>query len=113
MFLRDAVEIQLPKPKIIYLSGITLAILNPSSHKLLIDKLRLFSETGQSLIAFGSNCRLKLWDRPDAARTCLSEMWDAADISLLLMDDQILLFIDPNIDAIINRFKEEMECLRN
>ena len=113
MFMRDAVEIQLPEPKIIYLSEITLAILNPSSRKLLIDKLCLFSKTGQSLIAFGSNYRHKLWDRTDAARTCLSEMWDTTDIALPSMDDEILLFNDPKIDAVVNRFKEEMECLRN
>ena len=107
MFLHDPVECELPKSKIIYLSGITLAILHPSSRKLLIDKLRLLSETGQSLIAFDSNYRPELWESTNAARTCLSEMWDITDIALPSMDDEILLFNDSDIHAVINRFKEK------
>ena len=63
----EIVQSELPKPKIIYLSGITLSILYPSYRKLPIDKLRLLSETGQSLIAFDANYRLRFWDSPNAA----------------------------------------------
>ena len=84
-----------------------MAILHPSSRKLLVDKLRLFSETGQSLIAFDSNYRPKLWESPNAARTCLSKMWDITDIALPSMDDEILLYNASNIGAVINRFKEK------
>ena len=84
-----------------------MAILHPISHKLLIDKLRLLPETGQSLVAFDPNHRRELWESHNAARTCLSEMWDTTDIALLLMDDEILLFNGSNIHAVINRFKEK------
>ena len=39
MFMHNAVESELPKSKIIYLSEINLAILYPSLRKLLIDKI--------------------------------------------------------------------------
>ena len=86
-----------------------MAILRPISRKLLIDKLRLLPETGQSLVAFDSNHRRELWESPNAASTCLSEMWDTTDIALLSMDDEILLCNASNIDAVINRFKEKNE----
>ncbi len=94
----------LPNSRIVYLSGITLAILQPDSRQALMNELRVLSESGQSLIAFDSNYRAQLWERTDAAQACVSEMWDIADIALPSIDDEMALFDEPNEDAVISRF---------
>ena len=94
----------LPNSRIVYLSGITLAILQPASRQALMNELRILSESGQSLIAFDSNYRAQLWESTDAAQSCVSAMWDIADIALPSIDDEIALFDEPNEDAVISRF---------
>lgn len=97
----------IPHSRITYLSGITLAILQPNSRQALMKELRFLSQNGQSLIAFDSNYRPQLWESPDVAQSYISEMWDIADIALPSIDDEIALFGDPNEDAVISRFKEK------
>jgi len=97
----------LPNSRIVYLSGITLAILQPASRQALMNELRILSESGQSLIAFDSNYRAQLWESTDAAQTCLSEMWDIADIALPSIDDEMALFNETSEDAVISRFNEK------
>ena len=72
-----------------------------------MNKLRLVSEAGKSVIAFDSNYRSQLWESTASAQICFSEMWDIADIALPSMDDEMLLFNDCNEDAVISRFQEK------
>lgn len=97
----------LPASRIVYLSGITLAILSPACRRSLMDKLRLISATGQSLIAFDSNYRPHLWESADTARACLSDMWDIADIALPSIDDEMALFNDASEMAVCDRFAQK------
>lgn len=107
MFSDPADVRTLPNSRITYLSGITLAILHPASRRTLMNALRILSETGQSLIAFDSNYRPQLWESADVAQTCLSEMWEIADIALPSIDDEMALFNDTSEDAVVSRFNEK------
>jgi 2-dehydro-3-deoxygluconokinase len=94
----------LPKAKITYLSGISLAILLPHARKKLIEKLLALKEGGEGLIAFDSNYRPQLWESVDEARAVVSQMWEIADIALPSIDDEIALFGDDNEEKTIDRF---------
>ena len=95
MFMLDAA--------IIYLSGITLAILTPAARRRLVEALILRRSTG-SKIAFDSNYRPKLWEDAATARRTVQAMWDITDIALPSIDDEMALFGDPTEAAVIDRF---------
>ena len=96
--------VMLPKAKIIYLSGISLAILQPVARNNLLEKLLALKAAGESLIAFDSNYRPQLWESAQAARDVLSQMWEIADIALPSIDDEMALFGDDNEETTISRF---------
>jgi len=73
---------------LVYLSGISLAILPPSVRSGLLDHI---ISTGQQL-AFDSNYRPRLWESADAARAIMGAYWDAAHIALPSIDDEMDLF---------------------
>ncbi len=73
---------------LVYLSGISLAILPPSVRRGLLDHI---ISTGQQL-AFDSNYRPRLWESADAARAIMGAYWDAAHIALPSIDDEMDLF---------------------
>lgn len=89
---------------LIYLSGISLAILPESSRSALMAMLNTCREAGIH-IAFDSNYRPRLWTSPDIARAVTSEMWAAVDIALPSLDDEIDLFVDVDGDAVVERLR--------
>jgi len=105
MFSSDAPK--LPASQIVYLSGISLAILHTDCRKKLMDQLNAISEAGTSLIAFDSNYRPKLWESVDVARDVIRQMWRLADIALPSIDDEMALFDDENEEAVIERFSNK------
>ena len=94
----------LPAASIVYLSGITLAILQPSARARLIAHLRGLRAGGACHVAFDSNYRPRLWEDAAEARGCVGEMWEVADIALPSADDEIALFGDADEEAVIARF---------
>ena len=96
--------IELPKARIIYLSGITLAILPQNVREKLLQHLHLIKSDGNTLIAFDSNYRPALWDSVENARSIVSSMWEIADIALPSIDDEMALYADPDEDTAIRRF---------
>ena len=94
----------LPAASIIYLSGITLAILHPSARGRLIAHLRDLRGRGACHVAFDSNYRPQLWENAEIARRSVCEMWRIADIALPSLDDEIALFGDAGEEAVIARF---------
>jgi 2-dehydro-3-deoxygluconokinase len=90
--------------RMLYLSGITLAILSPARRQALIDRLRALKDT--CTIAFDGNYRPGLWEDVQTARTVTAQMWALADIALPGLDDEMALFGDDSEQAVIARFEQ-------
>ena len=106
MFVSDDTTSALPNARITYLSGITLAILSPAARQRLIEQLQRHRESYQSLIAFDSNYRPRLWESQRVAQDVNEQMWAIADIALPSIDDELALFEDGNEDAVVKRFAQ-------
>ncbi|WP_147124223.1 sugar kinase [Shimia ponticola] len=92
----------LPGNDIIYLSGITLAILSPKGRGNLLAALSKAKDAGAK-IAFDSNYRPHLWDNMDEARDAISALWRITDIALPTIEDEQALFEGTSDSAIIDR----------
>ena len=104
MFASDETTPDLPAARVIYLSGITMAILTPDARTRLIDTLTSKRAQEGAKIAFDSNYRPALWDGPATARAVMDRMWDITDIALPSIDDEMALAGDDHEDAVISRF---------
>ena len=101
LFAAEAMS--MPDADIIYLSGITLAILTSAARRRLVEVLISRRLAGVK-IAFDSNFRPKLWENTAAARRTTQAMWDITDIALPSVDDEMALFGDDTEAAVIDRF---------
>jgi 2-dehydro-3-deoxygluconokinase len=90
---------------VIYLSGITLAILPPGIRARLTSLCADMRSQGRTVI-FDSNYRPRLWDSADEARAAMRAMWDATTIGLPSGDDEAALWGDPTPAAIIGRLRQ-------
>ena len=75
----------------VYLSGISLAILQPSSRDRLIELLSKLAAQNVQII-FDGNYRPNLWRDVDEARQAYRRMYELTDIALPTLDDEKLLF---------------------
>jgi len=107
MFMTDDQISSIPAATVIYLSGITLAILSPAARQRLMVHLSHLSKNGKSLIAFDSNYRPRLWESREMAQQVISDMWSIADIALPSIDDEMALFDEENEDVAITRFSQQ------
>ena len=89
--------------QMLYVSGITLAILTPASRKTLLDALSGAREAGAK-IAFDPNVRPALWRDLDTARQASEAMGAIAHIALPTFEDEALLFGDADPEAVAKRF---------
>lgn len=89
--------------KVVYLSGITLAILSPAGRATLLDALAQARSAGVR-VAFDPNLRPRLW--PDTATMCAAIMQAAAvcDIALPSYDDEAAFFGDATPADTRNRY---------
>lgn len=87
---------------IIYLSGITLAILSPKGRENLLAALSKAKHAGAK-IAFDSNYRPRLWENLDVARDAISALWRITDIALPTIEDEQALFESTSARAIVDR----------
>ncbi len=101
LFAAEAMS--MPDADIIYLSGITLAILTSAARRRLVEVL-ISRRLAGAKIAFDSNFRPKLWENAAAARRTTQAMWDITDIALPSVDDEMALFGDDTEVAVIDRF---------
>ena len=92
----------LPGSDIIYLSGITLAIVSPQARDRLYAALCAAKQAG-SRIALDSNYRPALWDDHATARNTMDRFWRITDIALPTIEDEQALFGDSAEDRIIDR----------
>jgi len=96
----------LANARVVYLSGITLAILEAKARERLLTCLLELSRAGNTLVAFDSNYRPKLWQSPTVARNVMQTMWSFADIAFPSIDDEMMLFEDADEAAVIDRFAQ-------
>jgi 2-dehydro-3-deoxygluconokinase len=87
---------------VIYISGISMAILPVSTRTALIDWLSAFRARGGRVV-YDSNYRPGLWPDVATARTVTAAMWALADIALPSVDDEHLLTGD-TAEAVAARF---------
>ncbi|WP_340613637.1 sugar kinase [Xenorhabdus thailandensis] len=99
-FLRQ----QLQNMDVIYLSGISLAILPEHDRQLLLIDLNQLAAEGK-LIFFDSNYRPALWENEKQARECYQQMYAITDIALVTDDDEADLWGDTSTEASFNRLQ--------
>jgi len=89
--------------RMIYFSGITLAILSPGARTRLLDVLAAARGAGARL-AFDPNIRPALWEDPDTMRAVLSRAAALSDIVLPSFDDEARWFGDADPHATARRY---------
>ncbi|MBT8414716.1 MAG: sugar kinase [Boseongicola sp.] len=94
----DGVFSMLEGYDLIYLSGISLAILPNDVRRSLIAFLR----TARQRVAYDNNHRPRLWDVEEAQKTT-TEFWSFADIALPSLDDEMAIFGESE-EEVIARF---------
>ena len=87
----ERVLAQLAEARMVYLSGISLAILSPADRDLLIATLARCRAAGGKVV-FDNNYRPRLWDSADTARDVYGRVLAHADIALLTLDDEVALY---------------------
>jgi 2-dehydro-3-deoxygluconokinase len=89
---------------LIYLSGISLAILPPADRAALIAYLGTRKAQG-ARIAFDSNYRPRLWPDRASAQAAMAALWAVCTIALPSADDEAALWGDADAAATIARLR--------
>ena len=92
----------LARHDVVYLTLISLSILDAGSRARLLAALRV-ARAGGTRIAFDSNYRPRGWPEPEAARRAMAEIHPLVDIALPSLDDERALFGDATAEAVIRR----------
>ncbi len=90
---------------LIYVSGITMAILPTATREILTSFLKSFSAKGGYSV-YDSNYRPQLWEDLKIARSVTMEMWRTADIALPSLDDEMNLFDETNESQTLERLSK-------
>lgn len=98
----DRVLAQLAEARMVYLSGISLAILSPGDRDVLVATLARCRAAGGKVV-FDNNYRPRLWESADAARDVYGRVLAHADIALLTLDDEVALHGPGDASAAIER----------
>lgn len=83
-------EEQLDQVDLLYLSGISLAILPPAGRERLFAVMRKLRARG-ARVAFDNNFRPRLWPDLGEARACFAQACALADMAFITLDDEALL----------------------
>jgi 2-dehydro-3-deoxygluconokinase len=87
---------------LVFLTGITLAILPPERRAALIGQCARLKAMGRT-VAFDTNHRPRLWPSEDAAREAFSAMWDATTVALPSRDDEERLHPGESVAGLFDR----------
>ncbi|MEZ9298896.1 sugar kinase [Vibrio splendidus] len=98
----DKITAQLEDVDMVFLSGISLAILPHGDQLKLLTIIQGLRERGVA-IAFDSNYRPKLWDSQDATKEAYQLAYKTTDIALVTFDDEQLLWGDQTPQDTIKR----------
>lgn len=89
----------------IYLSAITLAILDESSREGLLELLKTVRKNGGK-VGFDSNYRPRLWPDPPSTRRWLEKVLQHTDIGFPTFDDEIQLYDDHSAEQTARRYHQ-------
>jgi 2-dehydro-3-deoxygluconokinase len=98
----DQVAAGLAAADVIYLSGISLAILPDEDRATLLEHLRRLAANGTSVI-FDSNYRPALWSSEEATRAASAELFPATRLVFVTFDDEQRLWGDRSPEATLAR----------
>lgn len=93
---------------LVYLSGITLAILDAGARKVLLDAVAQARACG-SLVAFDPNYRPRLWPSREEALVAVTEALAVTDIALPTFPDEQMLFGDATPEATATRLADKVK----
>ncbi|EKO3428601.1 sugar kinase [Vibrio fluvialis] len=93
---------KLSQHQVVYLSGISLAILPTDCREKLVELLTLCRKDGVT-IAFDNNYRPALWESAQAARDMYASILRLTDIAFLTFDDEVMLYGDSAEQQAIER----------
>jgi 2-dehydro-3-deoxygluconokinase len=96
---------QLLQMQVIYLSGISLAILSPASRQRLFDFLATFRQQGGQVV-FDNNYRPRLWASREETQTCYRTMLQLTDIAFLTLDDETELWGEESVETVVQRTQQ-------
>lgn len=96
---------QLLQMQVIYLSGISLAILSPASRQRLFDFLTTFRQQGGRVV-FDNNYRPRLWTSREETQSCYQTMLQLTDIAFLTLDDETELWGEESIETVVQRTQQ-------
>ncbi|EOG5748054.1 sugar kinase [Enterobacter roggenkampii] len=86
----------------LYLSGISLAILSPTSREKLLSLLRECRANGGKVI-FDNNYRPRLWASREETQQLYQQMLQSTDIAFLTLDDEDALWGEKPVEDVIAR----------
>lgn len=89
---------------IVYLSGISVAILPEEDKQQLLEVLTRAKRHGVKII-FDSNYRPKLWDSEQHARDWYKKVLPLCDHALITFDDEVLLWQDEQLSDAVERIQ--------
>ncbi|MGB9110089.1 MAG: sugar kinase [Telluria sp.] len=96
------VLVQLAAARMVYLSGISLAILSPADRELLIAAQAQCRAGGGSVV-FDNNYRPRLWESAQAAAEVYRRVLAQSDIALLTLDDEHALYGPQTAREVVER----------
>ena len=97
-----AVLAQLAAARVLYLSGISLAILAPPDRDTVIATLAQCRAAGGSVV-FDNNYRPRLWESRDAAIDVYRRVLVLTSIALLTLDDEVALYGEGDAATVVAR----------
>ncbi|WP_040977016.1 sugar kinase [Necropsobacter massiliensis] len=98
------ISAQLEKVDMIYLSGISLAILPPPDRITLINRLKQLAQQGVE-IAFDSNYRPNLWASLAETQQIYTALFPAVSLALVTFDDEQAVWQDEHPQHTVRRLK--------
>jgi 2-dehydro-3-deoxygluconokinase len=98
-----ALEGAIETSSVVMFSGITLAILSPSSRENFLAVLSAARARGTTIV-FDSNFRHRLWPSLEEARKSMMAAAHVTSIALPSQEDETMLFGDVDADAIADRY---------
>ena len=93
---------QLAQFDYLYLSGISIAILDEASRNKLIDCLKRCRANGGKVI-FDNNYRPRLWANIEETRQAYQQVLSCTDIAFLTLDDEDMLWGKMSVEQVIER----------
>lgn len=96
---------QLAQFDYLYLSGISVAILNPVSREKLLTLLRQCRANGGKVI-FDNNYRPRLWQSQQETQQAYREILACTDIAFLTLDDEDLLWGKQPVEQVVSRTRD-------